>query len=94
MINQNEHEKLRIKIDEFLKLSNEQLCKYDGIHTKFIEVDANFQKYKHITDDAINDLKNQIECQNTVNDEFFSLNEWRCLDIKHYPKTQISTFRQ
>lgn len=63
---QNEHIKLRAKIDDILKLSNDQSCNYDGIHTKFNEIDANFQKYKQITEDTINNLKVQIEYQNTV----------------------------
>lgn len=63
---QNEHEILKRKIDEILNLGNEQSCNYDEIQTKCNEVDANFQKYKHITDDAINNLTDQIEYQNTV----------------------------
>lgn len=63
---QNEHENLKRKIDEILNLNSEQSCNHDEIHTKFNEIDGNFQKYKQITDDAINNLKDQIEYQNTV----------------------------
>lgn len=63
---QNEHENLKRKIDEILNLNSEQLGNHDEIHTKFNEIDGNFQKYKQITDDAINNLKDQIEYQNTV----------------------------
>lgn len=47
-------------------MSNEKSYESDEIHTKFNEIDANFQKYKQITDDTINNLKDQIEYQNTV----------------------------
>lgn len=68
---QNEHESLRRKIDEILNLSNDQSCNYDDIHTKFNEIDTNFQKYKQVTDDAISNLKEQIEYQNTVRVYYF-----------------------
>lgn len=63
---QNEHENLKRKIDEILNLNSEQSGNHDEIHTKLNEIDGNFQKYKQITDDAINNLKDQIEYQNTV----------------------------
>lgn len=63
---QDEHKKLTTQIDEILKLENEKSCKYDEINTKFAETDANFQKYKYISDDTIKNLKSQLEYQNTV----------------------------
>lgn len=61
---QNEHEKLRQRINEIVN-SNEAPCN-DDVYAKLTQAEANFQSYKQISTDAINNLKGQIEYINTV----------------------------
>lgn len=68
---QNEHEKLRQKINEIVK-SNEAPCN-DDIYTRLIKAEANFQSYKQISTDAINNLKGQIEYINTVSFQYANI---------------------
>lgn len=61
---QQEHENLRQKIDEIVE-SSEPPCN-DDICKNLVQAEANFQSYKQISTDAINNLKGQIEYINTV----------------------------
>lgn len=62
---QNEHENLRHIIKQ-ITTSNEQPCNNDDIRKEIVRAEANFQTYKQISTDAINNLKGQIEYINTV----------------------------
>ncbi|XP_055323912.1 uncharacterized protein LOC129578801 isoform X2 [Sitodiplosis mosellana] len=67
----HEHEKLRQKIDEIVK-SNEAPCN-DDAYEKFVQAEANYQSYKQISTDAINNLKGQIEYINTERLTYYNL---------------------
>lgn len=57
---------------------NEAPCHEDA-YTKLIQAEANFQSYKQISTDAINNLKGQIEYINTVSlylPFFFGAQRW------------------
>lgn len=60
----DEQEKLRQKINEVVELNSRS--DYNGSLSKLVEIDSNLSNYKQISEDTINNLKEQVQYATNV----------------------------